>query len=123
MDLPRTTTGYDTLMVVIDKLSKEMTLIPTVTTVTGKRAAKLFFENVYRYHGLPRKIISDRDPCFTGALWKELHRLLQVHLAMLSSFHPETDGQTERANRTVEEMLRHYVASTLTRPRVCVQIV
>jgi hypothetical protein len=64
---------------------------------------------VYRLHGLPRKIISDRDVRFTGRFWQELHRLVQTKLAMSSSFHPQTDGQTERANRTLEEMLRHYV--------------
>jgi hypothetical protein len=102
--------GFDTILVVADKLSKSIVLIPTNTTATAKETAKLYFNNVCGRHGLARKIISDRDVRFTGAFWQELHRLLQVKLAMSSSFHPETDGNTERANRTMAEMVRHYVS-------------
>jgi hypothetical protein len=102
--------GFDAILVVVDKLSKSIVLIPTHTSVTAKDTARLYFNHVYCRHGLARKFISDRDVRFTGLFWKELHRLLQVKLAMSSSFHPETDGQTERANRTMEEMVRHYVS-------------
>jgi hypothetical protein len=102
--------GFDAILVVVDKLSKSIFLIPTKTTVTAKATARLYFNYVYCRHGLARNIISDRDMRFTGAFWQELHRLLQVKLAMSSSFHPETDGQTERANRTMEEMVRHYIS-------------
>jgi hypothetical protein len=87
-----------------------MVLIPTVSTVSAKETARLYFNFVYCRHGLARKIVSDRYVRFTGSFWRELHRLLQLRLAMSSSFHPQTDGQTERANRTLEEMIRHYVA-------------
>jgi RNase H-like domain found in reverse transcriptase/Integrase zinc binding domain len=109
MALPRSD-GFDAILVVVDKLSKAMVLIPTVTTVTAKETARLSFDKVDCRHGLVRKIISDRDVRFTGAFWQELHKLLQVRLAMSSSFYPQTDGQTERANRTLEQMIRHYVA-------------
>jgi Chromo (CHRromatin Organisation MOdifier) domain len=102
--------GFDAIFVVVDKLSKSIVLISTHTTVTAKETARIYFIYVYCRHGLARKVISDRDVRFTGAFWQELHRLLQVKLAMSSSFHPETDGQTERANRTKEEMVRHYVS-------------
>jgi Integrase zinc binding domain len=102
--------GFDSILVFVDKLSKSKVLVPTVTTVTAKETARLYFDKVYCRHGLARKIISDRDVRFTGAFWQELHKLLQVRLAMSSSFHPQTDGQTERSNRTLEEMIRHYVA-------------
>jgi predicted aspartyl protease/transposase InsO family protein len=102
--------GFDAILVVVDKLSKSMVLIPTQTTVSAKETARLYFNYVYCRHGLARKVISDRDVRFTGKFWQELHKLLQVKLAMSSSFHPQTDGQTERANRTLEEMVRHYVA-------------
>jgi Integrase zinc binding domain len=102
--------GFDAILVVVDKLSKSMVLIPTQTTVSAKETARLYFNHVYCRHGLARKVISDRDVRFTGKFWQELHKLLQVKLAMSSSFHPQTDGQTERANRTLEEMVRHYVA-------------
>jgi hypothetical protein len=101
--------GFDAILVVVDKLSKSMVLVPTVTTVT-KQTERLYFDMVYCRHGLACKIISYRDVRFTSAFWQELHKLLQVRLAMSSSFHPQTDGQTERANRTLEEMIRHYVA-------------
>jgi hypothetical protein len=102
--------GFDAILVVVEKLSKSLVLVPINTTVTAKETARLYFNNVYCRHGGARMIISDRDIRFTGAFWKELHRLLQVKLAMSSSFHPETGGQTERANRTMEEMIRHYVS-------------
>jgi transposase InsO family protein len=86
-----------------------MTLIPTNSTVSAPQVAQLFLKDVYRLHGLPRRIISDRDVRFTEQFWQELHRLVQTKLAMSSSFHPQTDGQTERANRKLEEMLRNYV--------------
>jgi hypothetical protein len=69
----------------------------------------LFFNHWYRHYGLPRKIVSVRDGRFVGKFWQELFRLTQVRLAMSSSHHPQTDGQTERTNRTMEETLRHYV--------------
>jgi hypothetical protein len=109
MTLPRSD-GFDAILVFVDKLSKSLALIPTLTTVTAKETARLYFDKVYCRHGLARKIISDRDMRFTGAFLQELHRLLQVRLAMSYSFHAQTDGQTERANRTLEDMIRHYVA-------------
>jgi hypothetical protein len=102
--------GFDAILVVVDKLSKSIVLIPTHTVVTAKETAWLYFNQVCCCHGLALKFISDRDVRFTSSFWQELHRLLQVKLAMSSSFHPETDGQTERANRIMEEMVRHYVS-------------
>jgi transposase InsO family protein len=110
MDLPKSKAGHDAILVVVDKLSKAMTLIPTNSTVSAQQVAQLFLKDAYRLHGLPFKIISDSDVRFTGKFWQELHRLVQTKLAMSSSFHPQTDGQTERAKRTLEEMLRHYVS-------------
>jgi transposase InsO family protein len=110
MDLPKSKAGHDAIFFVVDKSSKAMTLIPTNSTVSAQQVAQLFLKDVYRLHGLPRKVISDRDVRFTGKFWQELHRLVQTKLAMSSSFHPQTNGQTERANRTLEEMLRHYVS-------------
>ena len=64
---------------------------------------------VVRLHGVPRVIVSDRDTRFTSNFWKEICRLMGTSLAMSSGFHPQTDGQTERANRSIEEMMRAYV--------------
>jgi hypothetical protein len=101
--------GFDSIAVVVDKLTKFVHLIPTKTTVTAKDFALLFFNNVVRLHGVPNAIITDRDTRFTSVFWRELMKLMQVEQRMSSAFHPETDGQTERANRTLETMLRHYV--------------
>ncbi|HVX00352.1 MAG TPA: DDE-type integrase/transposase/recombinase, partial [Candidatus Babeliaceae bacterium] len=110
--LPATERGKDNIMVVVDKLSKMVHLIPCRTTITAPQVANLFFREVVRHHGLPTAIISDRDPRFTSHFWGELWRLLGTKLKMSSSYHPQTDGQTERVNRVMEEILRSYVKDT-----------
>ena len=107
--LPRTRLGHDALLVVVDKYSKMIHCIPTTTTVTAPQTAQLFIDNVVRLHGCPTSIISDRDTRFTSQFWQELWSRLGTKLAMSTAYHPQTDGQTERANRTIEEMLRAYV--------------
>jgi hypothetical protein len=72
--------------------------------------ARLFFDNIVRYHGVPSSIVSDRDRKFISNFWKELWSCLGTKLNMSSAYHPETDGQTERANRTLEDGLRSYVS-------------
>jgi hypothetical protein len=84
---------HEAILVVVDKLSKVMVLIPTVLTVSAKEIARLYFNFVYCRHGLARKIVPDRDVRFTGSFWRELHRLLQVRLAMSSSFHLRQTGR------------------------------
>lgn len=101
--------GYDSIAVVVDKLTKLVHLIATKTTVTAKEFAFLFFNNVIRLHGVPEAIITDRDTRFTSSFWRELMKLMSIEQRMSSAFHPQSDGQTERANRTLEAMLRHYV--------------
>jgi transposase InsO family protein len=81
----------------------------TTTTVTAPQLATLFLHHVVRLHGVPQSILSDRDPRFTGHFWRALWSQLGTTLTMSSAYHPQTDGQTERANRTLEEMLRSRV--------------
>jgi hypothetical protein len=107
--LPRTKNKYDAVMVVVDKLTKMVHFIPCTSNINTQQVARLFFNHVVRYHGIPSTIISDRDSKFASAFWKELWACLGTTLNMSSAFHPETDGQTERANRTLEDMLRSYV--------------
>ena len=109
--LPRTRTGNDAILVVVDKYSKMLHCAPTTTTVTAPQLAQLFFNEIVRHHGVPSSIISDRDPRFTSSFWQQLWKQLGTRLAMSTAYHPQTDGQTERANRTIEEMLRAYVNS------------
>lgn len=107
--LPKTRNGNDCIIVIVDKLTKMSHFIPTTTNVSATEVAKIFMNEIVRYHGLPKVIISDRDGRFTSLFWKSLWKLLDTNLNMSSSFHPETDGQTERMNRTLEQMLRNYV--------------
>ncbi|MGH2639958.1 MAG: reverse transcriptase domain-containing protein, partial [Rhabdochlamydiaceae bacterium] len=108
-DLPRTASGNDTIVVVVDKYSKMIHCIPTTITVDAPAVARLFYDNIVRIHGLPSSIISDRDPRFTSSFWRQLWKQLGTKLAPSTAYHAATDGQTERANRTIEDMLRAYV--------------
>ena len=99
----------DAIMVVVDRLSKMTHLIPTTTNADTTEIAQLFFRNIIKLHGIPSDIVSDRDPKFTSHFWTELNKLLGTKLSLSSSFHPQTDGQTERVNRTLESVLRNYI--------------
>ena len=103
------TGGYDMICVIIDLLTSMVHLVPSKQTYRATDIAELMFEAVYKLHGLPERIISDRDSLFTSRFWKRLHRLLGTELRMSSAFHPQTDGATERANRTVTQMIRQCV--------------
>jgi Integrase zinc binding domain/Chromo (CHRromatin Organisation MOdifier) domain len=100
---------YNNLMVAEDLLTKTIHLIATTTNVEAETVAKLYFDNIYRLHGLPRGIVSDRDTKFTGAFWRALQKMVGTDLLMSTTSHPQTDGQTERANRTILQVLRHFV--------------
>ena len=101
--------GYDSVFVVVDRLTKCVILSPCKKTVTAPQLAQLFIDNVFRRFGMPVNIVSDRDPRFTSHFWKSFTSLLGTELAMSTAYHPQTDGQTERANRTFEDMLRGFV--------------
>jgi hypothetical protein len=107
--LPKSRSGYDAIYVVVDKLTKMVHFIPTHTSVSAPQLAQLFFKEVVRLHGLPNSIVSDRDARFTSKFWRALWQHFGTKLAMSTSFHPQTDGQTERANRSLEDMIRAYV--------------
>ena len=107
--LPETITGFSGIMTVVCKLSKMIRLIPITYDIDAPGTAKKFKEVVYRNHGLPSKIICDRDPIFMSKFWKALFKLLGTKLAASSAYHPQTDGQSEIANRKVEEMIRAFV--------------
>lgn len=107
--LPRTARGYDSILTVVDTFSKMVHFIPCRSDVTAKQVARLFVDNIFRYHGLPEGIISDRDPKFTSDFWTELFGILGTKLQMSTAYHAQTDGQSERSNRVIEEILRAYV--------------
>eukprot|EP00253_Pinus_taeda_P012179 PITA_12179 len=113
--LPRTKKNNDSIMVVVDKLSKAAHFIPVQSTFRATQIAHIFMQNVFRLHGLPKTIISDRDVKFTSAFWKTLFADLGTQLNFSTAYHPQTDGQTERVNQIVEDMLRAYVMQQPTR--------
>ena len=94
--------GADVILVVIDKLTKYGHFLPLSHPYIALQVAKLYFNNVYQLYGLPQAIISDRDKIFTGNLWQELFNLSDTQLLMSSSYHPQTNGLTERLNRCLE---------------------
>ena len=107
--LPRTAAGHDFLLVVVDKFSKACHLIACAQTVTAADVAQLVYDGVVRLHGFPEAIISDRDTRFTSRFWQALWKLSGTQLKMSSSYHPQTDGQTESVNRVAQDILRAYV--------------
>ena len=107
--LPQTKAGWDAIIVFVDTFSKMVHLVPTKTTASAPETARLFFDHVVKLHGLPKSVVSDHDSKFTSKFWKTLFQTMGTKLSMSTAFHPQTDGQTERANRTLEDMLQAFV--------------
>ena len=97
--------GHDYLLVVIDCFMSQVHLIPMNTWVTAKEVTWLFVKEIIRLHGMPESIVSDWDKKFTSSFWKELHRLMGTKLLMSTSFHPQMNGTTEWANRSIRQVL------------------
>ena len=107
--LPTTKRGHDCIVVFVDKYSKMMHCSATNMTMTASQLATIFIDEVVRYHGIPESIISDRDTRINSDFWRSLWKQFGTQLNMSTAYHPQTDGQTERANRTLEQELRAYV--------------
>ena len=101
--------GYNAIWVVVDRLTKQRHYIPCRETVDAKKLAELFVQHVWRLHGLPDTIISDRGGQFAGDFWTYLCGYIGVDRKLSTAFHPQTDGQTERINAIMEQYLRCYV--------------
>ncbi|KAI0996661.1 Transposon Ty3-I Gag-Pol polyprotein [Podosphaera aphanis] len=102
--------GCDAILVVVDRLTKMRHLIACTITTTSEDLAELYLQHVWKLHGLPTHITSDRGTQFAAHFWKNLCKHLNIEARMSTAFHPETDGQTERFNALMEQYLRSYVS-------------
>ena len=106
---------HDSIMVVVEKLTKKAHFIPVKSTHTTKDIAKIFMKEIFKLHGLPKAIVFDRDVKFTSNFWKELFADLGTKLNFSTAYHPQTDGQTDRVNQVLEDMLLMYVMDKPTK--------
>jgi transposase InsO family protein len=104
--LSRTQSGYDSIWVIVDRLTKVAHFIPVKTTYSRPQLAELYISMIVYLHGVPKKIVSDRGTQFTSRFWERLHETLDTQLRFSSTYHPQTDGHTERVNQILEDMIR-----------------
>ena len=97
--------GYDTILVIVDRLTKQSLFIPTVDTITPPMLAQLFVLHVFSKHGVPSHVTSDRGSEFVSLFFRTLGKALDMKLHFTSSYHPKGDGQTEQMNQTLEQYL------------------
>ncbi|TYK00849.1 DNA/RNA polymerases superfamily protein [Cucumis melo var. makuwa] len=107
--LPRTSSGHDGIWVIVDRLTKTTRFIPIKMTSTLDQLARLYVDKIVSQYGVPVSIVSDRDPRFTSKFWPSLQKAMGTGLKFSTSFHPQTDGQSERTIQTLEDMLRACV--------------
>jgi transposase InsO family protein len=104
--LPTMQSGYDSIWVIVDQFLKVAYFIPIKTMYKGAKLPELYIARIVCLHGVPKKIASDRGTQFTSRFWEKLHEAMDTKLNFSSAYHPQTDGQTERVNQILEDMLR-----------------
>ncbi|KAJ8481084.1 hypothetical protein ONZ51_g6252 [Trametes cubensis] len=106
--------GFDCIATITDRLGTDLRLIPTRTDISAEDFAQLFFDHWFCENGLPTEIVSDRDKLFVSRFWTALHQLTGVKLKLSTAYHPETDGASERTNKSLIQALRYHVARNQT---------
>ena len=101
--------GYNSILVVVDWLTKMVYFIPTMKKTSVEGLARLFRDNMWKLHRLPESIISDRGPQFAARLMRKLNGMLGIESKLSTAFHPQIDGQTERVNQELEQYLRMFI--------------
>ncbi|GJY65007.1 putative reverse transcriptase domain-containing protein [Tanacetum coccineum] len=108
MKLPKSSQGYDTIWVIVDRLTKSAIFVPMRETDSMDKLARMYLKEVVTRHVIPLSIISDRDPRFAPNFWRSLQNDLGTSLDMSTAYHPQTNGQSERTIQTLKDMLRAY---------------
>jgi len=101
--------GYNSILVVVDRLTKMVYFIPTIEKTLAEGLARLFRDNVWKLHGLPESIVLDRGLQFAAGIMQKLNRMLGIESKLSTAFHPQTDGQMERVNQELEQYLRMFI--------------
>jgi transposase InsO family protein len=104
--LPRTQAVYDSIWVIVDHHTKVTHFIPVKMTYSGAKLTELYMSRIVCLYGVPKKIVLDRGSHFTSKFWEKLHEFMDTKLNFSSAYHPQTDGQIERTNQILEDMLR-----------------
>jgi hypothetical protein len=114
--LSRTSCGYNSIWVIVDRLTKSAHFIPVATTYRVRKYVELYLSHIIRYHGISKTIISDRGSIFVACFWEQLHKCLGTHLIRSSAYHPQTDGQTERVNQIKRASRCHPLKHSMDDP-------
>jgi hypothetical protein len=109
--LPRSQKGHDAILVVVDQLSKVAHFLPVKETITASQLAELYISRIVSLHGIPKEISSDRGGLFTSKFWESFQEAMGTHITWSSAYHPQSQGQVERVNQVLEDMLRACVIS------------
>ena len=107
--LPKSIHGNTGIWTIVDRFSKQAHFIPVKKTIKPHHMATLFISQIFKYHGLPKSIVSARDPRMTSLFWKGLFENMGTKLNFSSAYHPQTDGQSEIVNSTILDLLKSYV--------------
>jgi transposase InsO family protein len=120
--LPKTSKGFDSIWVIVDRLTKLAHFLLVKTDLPPLAYAKIYIARILSLHGVSKTIVSDRGPQFISKFWEQLHKPLGTKLIHSSAYHPQTSGQTKRVNQILEDMLRSCVLTYSTKWDECLPL-